>query len=498
MTKKKKVIIICGIAAVVIIAVVVALILIFKNKGGGASEETAYVDSVADLAGLNSAGQLNRYSGIVEPQETLDIQKSSEKTIKDVLVKVGDSVSVGTPLFTYDTDEITLKLNQAQLDLESLNNDINALYAQISTLEKEKANASADDKLQYTTDILSAQNDVRRAEYNKKSKLVEIEQIKKSLANATVTSEIAGIIKSINENGTDPYSGQTLPFITILATGEYRVKGKVTEQNMQFISEGTPVIIRSRMDENKTWNGTISKIETNSQDTGNANGGVVYYGGGGNSGETSTSYPFYVELESAGDLMLGQHVFIEPDLGQSDKKDGIWLYEGYFVFDGNTAYAWVRNSKDRLEKRQIQLGDYDSDLGEYKVDSGLDENDYIAWPQDSLKEGMTCVVNNGQYVPGMEGGEGDVPTGDSSGDVPIDEGGGTPMDDSSGSAPAGDDAYAPMDKGGDNVPADGEAYAPEGGVPADNNAYAPADGGSGDAPADNGSGSIKVQTSEAK
>lgn len=31
---------------------------------------------------------------------------------------------------------------------------------------------------------------------------------------------------------------------------------------------------------------------------------------------TSTSYPFYVELDSSDGLMLGQHVYIERDTGQ--------------------------------------------------------------------------------------------------------------------------------------------------------------------------------------
>ena len=35
---------------------------------------------------------------------------------------------------------------------------------------------------------------------------------------------------------------------------------------------------------------------------------------------TSTSYPFYVELDSSENLMLGQHVYIERDIGQDEKK----------------------------------------------------------------------------------------------------------------------------------------------------------------------------------
>ena len=37
---------------------------------------------------------------------------------------------------------------------------------------------------------------------------------------------------------------------------------------------------------------------------------------------SSTSYPFYVELDSSDGLMLGQHVYIERDIGQDEQKDG--------------------------------------------------------------------------------------------------------------------------------------------------------------------------------
>ena len=50
--------------------------------------------------------------------------------------------------------------------------------------------------------------------------------------------------------------------MTILQTGEYRVKGSIDEQNVWMISDGQAVIIRSRVDESQTWNGTISKIDT--------------------------------------------------------------------------------------------------------------------------------------------------------------------------------------------------------------------------------------------
>lgn len=440
MAKKKKITII--VAAIVMAAIIAALILyfaVFKKSGSDSSKGTVYVESVGMLTGSgNNTGVLNRFTGIVDPQETLEIQKDSEKTVKEILVKEGDNVEVGTALFTYDTDEISLKLSQAQLDLEGLTNEISALYTQIAQTEKEKANAPQSEQLSYTTQIQSLQNDARRAEYNKKSKQAEIEQIRASLNNTTVTSEIAGAVKSINPDGHDNF-GNSTAFITIIATGNYRIKGKANEQNIRTLYEGEPVLIHSRLDETQTWTGTISKIDN--EPASDENNGMYYAGPSGN--ETSSSYNFYVELDDASaDLILGQHVYLEPDAGQTQTKEGLWLMEGYFVIDGNTAYAWVKNDKNRLEKREVTLGDYDSELAEYQILSGLTAEDYIAWPMASFEEGLNCTtdISKANYEESSD--NMDVPLDGM--DEPLDgavDGMDTPLDDTADGmdAPAGDD-----------------------------------------------------------
>lgn len=389
MTKKKKLIIAAIAAGAVIIAAAIALFIFLRSGNTGSGEEQAYVSSVSEIIGQGNAGMFNRYTGVVEPQETLELEKDSEKTVKEILVNEGDAVTIGTPLFSYDTDEINLQLSQAELDSEGYTNEINALYAQIASLEKEKRSASSSDQLYYTTQIQEKQNEIRRAEYNKKSKDVEINQIKNSLENATVTSEIAGVVQSINTTGEyDNMTGQQLPFMTLLATGNYRVKGKINETNVWTISEGAPVIIRSRIDENQIWTGSIFKIDFENQITDNNNYHM------GSSGEQSTNYPFYIELDSSSGLMLGQHVFIEMDNGQMEEKEGIYLTESYIVMEENTAYVWVKNNRDKLEKRIVEIGEYNPNLMEYQILSGLEETDCIAWPTSILKEGMPCITSS--------------------------------------------------------------------------------------------------------
>ena len=93
--------------------------------------------------------------------------------------------------------------------------------------------------------------------------------------------------------------------------------------------------------------------------------------------------------------MLGQHVYIERDMGQENQKDGLWLSD-YFIVDTDTnePYVWAMDEKKKLEKRYVTLGQHDDELGEYEIVDGLDKKDCIAFPTDSLEEGESAIVGD--------------------------------------------------------------------------------------------------------
>lgn len=187
--------------------------------------------------------------------------------------------------------------------------------------------------------------------------------------------------------------------MTVLATGNFRIKGTVNEQNISSVIEGQPVIVHSRVDEEQTWKGTMTAVDTENPEK---NDNMYYYSS--DSSETSSSYPFYIDLESAEGLMLGQHVYIEMDYGQGEEKEGLWLGSYYIVQEDGEAYVWAANSKDKLEKRDVTLGEYDEELMEYEILDGLTTEDYIAFPEDGLAEGMSAEKNIDQMGTYQDGG----------------------------------------------------------------------------------------------
>lgn len=411
MSKKKK-IIIAVIIAILAIAIIVGIVVAVKMNGKSAAAASGvYAQKVSDV--MYSSGTVDKYSGVVEAADSLDIKTDAEKTVKDILVAEGDEVQVGTPLFTYDTDELSAKRDSAALELEGLNNTLSGYDAQITQLTNEKKSASKDQQLDYTLQIQQVQTQQKQTQYDIASKQAEIAKYDESINNATVTSTMVGMVKKINENQSADQSDSA--FMTIISTGDYRVKGTIDEQSYYYsgLSEGMSVIVRSRVDDTKTWMGTISKVDTENPQKDNNNG---YYSDD-SSTETASKYNFYIQLASSEDMLLGQHVFIEPDYGQSEVKEGIWIDESYIVQDDGDAYVWVMNSKNKLEKRTVELGDYDADLAMYEIKSGLSEDDYIVWASDDLYEGEAAQT----WEEYLENGGGDEMMDDGIYDTSVDD-----------------------------------------------------------------------------
>ena len=352
---KKKLALICGTAAVIVIAVV---FFVIRNIGG-TSEGKAYVESVREITGLGTAGGANnRYTGTVDAEKSWKITLQSDLSVEKRYVNVGDQVKKGDKLFKYNTQELKLSKEKKELEQETLQNEITQLTKDIKSYQSDLKSASASEKIQLQTQILTAQTTIKKDQYTIKS----------------------------NDGSSDDSS-----YMTILAVGNYRIKGTVSETNVWSLNEGDPVIVRSRVDNSQTWKGTISSIKTDTTADDTSDSSSDYSDGytddESSTGETASKYNFYVKLDNDKDLMMGQHVLIEQDNGQDEQKEGMWLPSAYIKKNNNKYYVWL-DSHNKLKLHEIQVGEYDENLDEYEVKSGLKTSDYIACDDSTLKEGM--------------------------------------------------------------------------------------------------------------
>lgn len=372
-------------------AFILALAMLLGVAAGcGQSNGEASVQSVSMICGLGSAGLTDRFAGVVSALGETNIKKDDTMTVGEIKVKVGDQVNVGDVLFTYDMSELQLNLEKAQLDLESLKSQVASKEEEKSQTEDMLDETNEDSaRRQLLLDIRQANVDILELNRSVSEKAREIEKLQNNMKNSSVKSEVTGEVKSVNADGGTDDRGNALPLISIVQTGGFRVKGYVNESNAAVLSEGISVIIRSRVSD-QTWQGTITSIDWNNPVQSSSNN---YYDSGSSDTGNSSKYPFYVDLSSSDGLLMGQHVYIEPDLGQGDSQTGGIELPASFINDADSSpWVWAQSSSGKLEKRSLTLGDYNAELDTYLVTDGLTAADYIAFPDETLKAGMTCVT----------------------------------------------------------------------------------------------------------
>ena len=294
---KKKLLLILG-AAVILGLLAAAVFLLPHGDAGVSPGDEQWQEQGAQLPSVNY------YSGIIEPQETWNIQKDASREIDQIFVTVGQTVSVGQQLFSYKTEELDLQLKQYQLEMDGLQNEIDGYNAQIKELTAQRQQAPNDQQLQYTVQIQEMQTGLQQAQLNRQMKQVDMDNLRKSIDNAVVTSTMEGVVKQINDSAY--YLEQGQPFMTVLALGAYQVKATVDEMNVWQLSEGMSVTIRSRLDQSLSWPGTVTKVDTENPVASNQN--YYYYESTENQ---ASKYYFYVALNTGDELLLGQHVYVE-------------------------------------------------------------------------------------------------------------------------------------------------------------------------------------------
>lgn len=407
-------------ASLLVLVIAAVIFIVFRTrKGEGNVKGTVYVEQVSTVTGTGIGGS-SRFMGVVESQESKTVKRDSSRKISETLVKTGDTVRKGDPLFTYDTSDMEMTLQQLNLDLQGIQNNIDTDNATIAdlTAQRNKA-ATEDERLSLTSQINQTNAQLSEEKYNLSAKELEIQRQQEAMKDTTVTAPMDGVVKKISSSGSDSDSGASdtsdisstdtgsedttslstagdASYITIMADGEYRIRGTVDEQSVSLLTSGTPVILRSRVDENQTWKGTVGKISQEPQ-TSQADS---YMYGSSNGGETTSKYTFYVEPENSDNLMLGQHLYIEMDYGQEGLDPNALNLPSYYLMQENGKYyVWKEGSDKRIHKTEVTVGEYHEATDTYPVTSGLSKDDYIAFPDDSIQEGEKTTTNYEEASP---------------------------------------------------------------------------------------------------
>ena len=356
--------------------------------------------NVAQAGMLASAATgSDKFAGMVVSENVVEIERDTEKQIQELYVAAGDTVRVNEKLFEYDTDTLSLTIDKQQLELDKLTQQIKDLTTQKTNVEKQIKTEKAKKKKDQNADLLvsldiqlrSVNADLTTANYEKKTKQAEMNYNKDMLKNAVVRSPIKGTVRSVNENGS--------PYITIQQAGAFQVKGMLNELSLgSGIMEGVSVTILSRTDPTASWTGMVSLVDYNN--AGSEEQDNMF--GGGDAMSTSTSYPFYITLDSTEGLLLGQHVYIQ--ISASAVGDDLLRIPEHYVMDVlmdeetwlTTGTVWgVDPETNKLVKVPVTLGEYDPTYGTYVILEGITAESYLADPTDpGVKEGAEVYLRD--------------------------------------------------------------------------------------------------------
>ena len=355
-----------------IAALVCALLMI-----SACTSETAVVP-VVQMRMLTQAGAVEeRFAGVVVSENAVQVHRDLTQSVEELYVSEGEAVEQGQLLFRYDSDALNLTLDKQELEQERLDAEIKEINSQIKEVEKE-LKATKDDSLktQLNIQLRQLQTNLTEAQYDREDLLAEIEKTEKLLKSVEVKSPISGTVRKIDETAE--------AYIVIQQTGAFQVQGTLNELSLESgIQVGASVVVVSRLDETKTWTGTVVEVDYSNA---SSNSYDSLYGGTDPYSSTS-SYPFRVMLDSTEGLLLGQHVYIRP-VGINEGASGrILIPQSYimdYAYDEQTmitsATVWCAGEDGKLVKQNVVLGQYVENLGCYVVLEGLTMDSYVADP----------------------------------------------------------------------------------------------------------------------
>ena len=88
--------------------------------------------------------------------------------------------------------------------------------------------------------------------------------------------------------------------------------------------------------------------------------------------------------------MLGQHLYIrlETEEGQTT---GIPIGSVFICYaEDGSAFVWAE-AKGKLEKRTVTLGEYNPMTDAQEILSGISMEDYLAFPEEGCREGVSVT-----------------------------------------------------------------------------------------------------------
>jgi membrane fusion protein, multidrug efflux system len=272
-------------------------------------------------------------------------------TLQQVRFDLGDHVSQGQVLAVTDTRSMQLDLQKAEANAAKLRNDLNTytelLQGKAATLEKV--------------------NDIRQ---NYQDAVNQVDQVRRSLADAAIKAPTGGIISAKPvEQGMFVNPGAEVA--TIVNLSKAKVQVNLTETEVYQVEQGQQVKITADVYPGKTFNGTISFISPQADQTHN--------------------YLVEILVDNTQKALLRSGTFVYADFSRKTSQQVLLIPREAITESIKNASVYVVE-KDVVHLRNVQTG---IEMGSMvQIRSGLREGEQVVTSgQINLKDGSPITIS---------------------------------------------------------------------------------------------------------
>ncbi|KSU60458.1 hypothetical protein AS034_16590 [[Bacillus] enclensis] len=312
-------------------------------------------------------------SGVVTSAEETYLYFNDEfGSFKKFLVKEGDEVKAGTPLYEYEVTDFTGQKDVLESEVDQLEDEIDSIDDNISDLERlENSLPSSydDEEMPLEASALETEYDIKKEIASRELEIDRLENQIDSLerqisdlesyeTTLTVESSGEGTVKELSHSVQNP-------LITI-ASEAVVVTADLTEKEIMDVEENMDAKVQSEV-EKKTLKGLVSDVSTLPKRDPHI--------------ETDSMYPIEITLQDEDyKLLPGHHVFVS--VITDEVKNALVVPFTAVEKSGTKKVIWVLTDKGTVKKKTVETG-LEVD-GKVQIKSGVKAGEYYIMNPDEV------------------------------------------------------------------------------------------------------------------
>jgi RND family efflux transporter MFP subunit len=385
MTLQRKHIVIGAVVLAVAIAITLFLMRSPGDANAGGSDRPAQRLAPVVFATRAPLENVITLTGVFRPFQQVDVHAKVAGYIRHILVDVGDKVRAGQELAVLEVPELNAQvmgaksdlgrsqdaIRRAQSEIEravSTHNAYHAAYTRLKQASEQRpglvAEQELDDSMAKDKESEAQINSAQAALAESKNQLgmaqATLDRLSALQAYSHITAPFAGVVtKRYVDTGALISAGtssetQSQPVVQLAEWSLFRLEIPVPESAVPMIHLGGIVQVHV-LDLNRDFQGRVSRFADALND------------------ETRTMHT-EIDVENPQDTLTAG-MYAEVKLALQGNKDALTVPIQAVVQEGNQHYVLVVDDQDRVQKRNVTVGEQTSNTVE--IVQGLTEKDRV-------------------------------------------------------------------------------------------------------------------------